>query len=44
MLKLKTQPAGGRNPPALNKRRPLTEAEKTPEPLPHLYMVAPLPV
>jgi hypothetical protein len=35
---------GGRNPRALNKRRPLTQAEKTPEPLPHPYTGAPLPV
>ena len=34
-LHLKTRPAGGRNPRALNKRRPLAQAEKIPEPLPH---------
>ena len=38
MIKKKTRPAGGRNPRALYKRRPLTQAEKTPEPLPHPYM------
>jgi len=33
----KTWPAGGRNHRSLNKRRPLTQAKKTPEPLPHPY-------
>jgi len=33
-----TRHAGGRNPRALNKRRPITQAKKTSEPLPHPYI------
>jgi len=44
MLKKKLGLRGEENPRALYKRRPLTQAEKTPEPLPHPYTGAPLPV
>ena len=40
----KNSACGGRNPWALYKRRPHTQAEKTPEPLPHPYTGAPLPL
>ena len=40
----KNSACGGKKPRALYKRRPLTQAEKTPELLPHPYMGVPLPV